>query len=61
MNQPPAHIKEAMGQLVVWALAQGADVDAGYYFECDDMSIGPVPNDTPLGGWRIEVRRTRKP
>lgn len=42
--------------LVNYALANGSDMEAGYFLECDLKLQG-----TPAGKWRIEIKRIERP
>jgi hypothetical protein len=61
MTDIPQHVRDAAGTLIVFMLGQGIDVEGGGFIELNRISIGPIPNDTPLGSWRIEIRRTARP
>lgn len=55
--QTPQNVKNAVGELILHALANGDDVDEGYVFNGRDMRVG----DTAVGDWEVVIKRTSKP
>lgn len=58
---PPKEVMQAIGTLVMYALANAASPDEGVCLSCLDMSVGAIPNDTRIGGWKITVQRVERP
>ncbi|WP_165912037.1 hypothetical protein [Novosphingobium sp. PhB165] len=49
-----------MGELVLYALANGQDVDGGFFISAS-LSSGIEPDVIDLGEWRIEIKRITLP
>lgn len=59
--KPPQRVLNAMGELILYTLANGQDVDGGFFLESPSLSSGIEPDVIDLGGWRIEVKRIARP
>ncbi|TCM21489.1 hypothetical protein EDF56_101153 [Novosphingobium sp. PhB165] len=60
VTRPPQRVLNAMGELVLYALANGQDVDGGFFISAS-LSSGIEPDVIDLGEWRIEIKRITLP
>lgn len=57
----PQGVKNAIGELILYALSRSLDVDNGAYLEMKNTSLGDPVDGLKLGNWGITLTRTTAP
>lgn len=57
----PQSVRNAMGELIIYALANADSVDGGVWLTMDNITIGDPDSGTKLGDWKVTIKRTSRP